>query len=293
LQEQLTRVNASANGKLFESQVLAGCHHLHKSYACLDSKKTVAYLKMRHGQKIFTDEQLANLHKVSALLCPSEGSLKSAKLELIAEKKAFKVENMEFDGFFTRRAIARDDEAAHNALWGFLGRTSTNFSRLDDSENCLPDVCHPPPFKAEAQPTHVIFEVCITAEEAQYKIFQLAKDICVAQNIADHTHPVPLPILYVNGNILSAREAVRSLRTILHGYKSSSPALDNLVATLKQTYVLYTPYRNVYDVLNDLTENMKALEGKVDGLKNEMASMKTELMAAILSIARARPEEDG
>ena len=219
-------------------------------------------------------------------------------MELIAEKKAFKVENMEFDGFFTRRAIARGDKAAHDALWGFLGRTSTNFSRLGDSENCLPDACHPPLFNAEAQPTHVIFEVCITAEEALYKIFQLAKDIYVAHNIADHTNPIPLPILYVNGDIVSAREAVRSLCAILNSYKSSNPALDNLVATLRQTYVLFTPYRNVYDVLNDLTGNMNGLKGemvdlkgqvdglerKVDGLKGEMVDLKGQMVGLVDSM---------
>ena len=287
VQEQLARVDVSANGQFFESQVLAGSTCLNESYVCLDSKKTILFLQNRNGA-IFSKAQSEALHGLAKLI--SGVFVTDLKLEKIANNKEFKAVGMEFDGFFTRRTASHCNEA-HTAIWNFLGRTSTHRSRLDSTPDPqLATFDRAPLVSSSDQPTHVVFEVCITGEEAGFKLFQLAKDICAAHNIGDHKEPITLPILYLNGNLASANKAATMLHNCLQAHTPSSPMtdLDALVAALRLTYVLFTPYRNVYDVLDNIQEQMAARDKAVDSKLEALGERMVELLEMIRASSRSR-----
>lgn len=256
VRETLGRNDAVANGALFESQVLAGSSSLNGVYVCLDSQKVTANIARDTvkdgGSKLFTEGQLATITRGAVILHQADPADK--KLARYATM-GVSGDDMQIDGFFWLDSTDHDEALAK--LQAFLMQTATQYCKLDSDSDLSPlldggNLCpHAPPF--------VIIEVCVTGEKAAHKMLQLVRDYLVSKkNLAGHLNsknettkpqPDPLLILYLNGDVAKANAAISNVRDVLKKEveQNDDEQTKSLRTVFKNTVVLYTPFRNVYE----------------------------------------------
>ena len=285
----LCRSNVSYNGSLFESQILAGTEDLNAHYMCLCSKLVTKHLQSRG--LLFGDAGQQVLVRLAKSL--SEVVPNAAKLRKFLDRNPADSHTIEVDGFFSRKFTSTTDEEALAALHLFL-RTSSNDSCVIGGS--FGDMAEDPWVPIDGAPSHVLIEICVTGTEAVYKMFQLAKDIIVARNMSGPTSFTPLPILYLNGDMESANTAAASLGEALRHVRASAGSSDEelqwLLLQLQRTCILFTPYRNVFQALNDMKANMVSrsdfleLKSDVASLKGNMENIDSTLRILISSLRR-------
>ena len=281
VRDGLCRSDASYNGSLFESQILAGSKDLKDHYMCLCSKLVTKHLQ-REG--LFSDTD----HRVLVQLANSlkEVAPNNAKLQKFVNRKHTDSHTIEVDGFFSRISTqpSAEDSKAHAALKVFLQASSNDCCMIGGS---FESIAKDPWVLFEGAPSHVLIEICVTGTEAVYKMFQLAKDVIVARKLRDQPTFSPLPILFLNGDIESATAAAASLDTALkrvgvEAEANSDVELRWLLDHLQRTCILFSPYRNVFQALKDINNEMltklSGVDSSIAAINSDMAEMKSNMV---------------
>jgi hypothetical protein len=279
VRDGLCRSDASYNGSLFESQILAGSKDLKDHYMCLCSKLVTKHLQ-REG--LFSDTD----HRVLVQLANSlkEVAPNNAKLQKFVNRKHTDSHTIEVDGFFSRISTqpSAEDSKAHAALKVFLQASSNDCCMIGGS---FESIAKDPWVLFEGAPSHVLIEICVTGTEAVYKMFQLAKDVIVARKLRDQPTFSPLPILFLNGDIESATAAAASLDTALKRVEAeanSDVELRWLLDHLQRTCILFSPYRNVFQALKDINNEMltklSGVDSSIAAINSDMAEMKSNMV---------------
>jgi hypothetical protein len=275
---------ATRNGKVFENQILAGTDAIRRTMTPINLGQTVTHLwtagfSQERGQTTYSPplpaidaiKQVATAAAEAMIrhqLC-SDSDAQLKKLQTVSGTRNFAVRDVECDAAWmvTDPGAIGDAQAA---LTSFLRNAGSKYTWATPANAAAPMTLEPmSSLHLRRNPTmQVVMEICIAGAGVPYKLFQLEKHLQLMRTVArDHgIEESFLPVVFVNVDEKDALRGIAAGHDMLQHLRSvpSDDQVTRPIIARSDVLLCYTPFRNVYTMMYEMSGRLGDLQADVD-----------------------------